>query len=479
MKLKELLYGYDVKSEFDDVEISGICYDSRKIKKGDVFVCITGFAADGHIYANAAVSGGASAIIAERDLGLSVPTAVVDNSRHALSFIADRFYDHPSGKFKLIGVTGTNGKTTTTFLVKKILEDAGLKVGLIGTNKNMIGDVDIPTERTTPESLELTQLFAQMAEEAVDCVVMEVSSHSLCLSRVDFCEFDVGAFTNLTQDHLDFHETMENYLAAKKKLFDMCKTGIINADDEGGRQILADCSCVSVSYGIDSATDIKASNIEFGADGVDFDCDSLGAVSHMHINTPGRFSVYNALAAVGICTALGVSADVIKKGLGDLNGVCGRAEIVPVNRDYTVMIDYAHTPDGIENILSSIRGFAKGRIVILFGCGGDRDKTKRPKMGKIAGKLADFCIVTSDNPRTENPTEIINEIIPGVEEAGGKYTVIENRKEAIRYALKNAQKDDVILLAGKGHETYQILAEGKIHFDEREVVREILEDEQL
>ena len=479
MRLKQLLKDYNVKNEFDDAEISGIAYDSRKVKPGDVFVCISGFETDGHKYAGKAVEKGAAAVIAEHAVDAGVPTAVVENTRHALSYAADVFYGHPSGKFRLVGVTGTNGKTTTTFLVKSILEKAGHKVGLIGTNKNMIGERELPSERTTPESLELTELFAEMAKEGADFVVMEVSSHSLSLSRVEFCEFDVGAFTNLTQDHLDFHKTMENYLAAKKKLFDMCKTGVINADDEGGRKILADCSCVSVSYGIDSAADILAGNIDYGAHGVDFDCDALGAAMRIHINTPGRFSVYNALAAVGICTALGISAEDISEGLRSIPGVCGRAEVVPTGRDYTVMIDYAHTPDGIENILKSIRGFAKGRIVILFGCGGDRDRTKRPKMGRIAGELADFCVVTSDNPRTEDPGEIIKEIIPGVEETGCPYTVIENRKEAIRYALDNAETGDVILLAGKGHETYQILKSGKIHFDEREIVHEILGEEQV
>lgn len=479
MRLKQLLKDYNVKNEFDDAEITGIAYDSRKVKPGDVFVCISGFETDGHKYAGKAVEKGAAAVIAEHAVDAGVPTAVVENTRHALSYAADVFYGHPSGKFRLVGVTGTNGKTTTTFLVKSILEKAGHKVGLIGTNKNMIGERELPSERTTPESLELTELFAEMAKEGADFVVMEVSSHSLSLSRVEFCEFDVGAFTNLTQDHLDFHKTMENYLAAKKKLFDMCKTGVINADDEGGRKILADCSCVSVSYGIDSAADILAGNIDYGAHGVDFDCDALGAAMRIHINTPGRFSVYNALAAVGICTALGISAEDISEGLRSVPGVCGRAEVVPTGRDYTVMIDYAHTPDGIENILKSIRGFAKGRIVILFGCGGDRDRTKRPKMGRIAGELADFCVVTSDNPRTEDPGEIIKEIIPGVEETGCPYTVIENRKEAIRYALDNAETGDVILLAGKGHETYQILKSGKIHFDEREIVHEILGEEQV
>lgn len=475
MKLSELFKGFKTGISFEDVEISGICYDSRKVNPGDVFVCISGFKEDGHKYAEGAVAAGAVAVVAERDLSLPVPVVTVDDCRDALAYASDMFYDHPSKKFRLIGVTGTNGKTTTTFLVKYILEEAGFKVGLIGTNKNMIGDREIPAERTTPESLELNALFAEMASEGVDYTIMEVSSHSLSLSRVAYCEFDVGAYTNLTQDHLDFHETMENYLEAKAKLFDMCKTGIINIDDDGGRRIIEGCSCVPVSYGMDGASDIQASNAEFLANGVDFDCDMLGRKKRFHINTPGKFSVYNALCAAGICTALEIPAEIISRGLSGASGVCGRAEVVPVDGDYTVMIDYAHTPDGVENILKSIKGFAKGRVVALFGCGGDRDRTKRPKMGEIAGQLADFCIVTSDNPRTEDPSFIISEIIPGVEKSGCEYVVIENRRDAIRYALENARTDDVILLAGKGHETYQILKEGKIHFDEREIIREILE----
>ena len=474
MKLSTLLSGYKVNNQFDDVEIGGINYDSRKVKNGDVFVCVTGFLQDGHKYAESAVEAGAVAVICERELELSVPCVLVDNTREALAFMSDVFYDHPTRKLKLIGVTGTNGKTTTTFLVKNILEAAGYKVGLIGTNKNMIGDREIPTERTTPESLELNALFAEMAGEGMDYAVMEVSSHSLDLSRVAYCDFDIGAFTNLTQDHLDFHETMENYLSAKAKLFDLCRTGIINNDDVSGRKIAASCSAVTVLYGMDSACDIYGFNADFGSNGVVFDCDMLGRKKKIRINTPGKFSVYNALCAIGICTACGITAEVIADGLLKVEGVCGRAEVVPTKQDYTVMIDYAHTPDGIENILRSIRGFAKGRVVILFGCGGDRDRTKRPKMGKIAGELADFCIVTSDNTRTEDPDFIISEIVPGVVETGCEYVVVPNRKDAIKYALDNARKDDVILLAGKGHETYQILNTGTIHFDEREIVREIL-----
>ncbi len=477
MRLSRLLSDIVTKNTYEDTEVCGICYDSRKVKPGDVFVCITGFQTDGHSYAKSAVSNGASAVIAERELELDVPVVIVENSRKALACVADVFYDYPSKKLKLIGVTGTNGKTTTTFLTKYILEEAGYKVGLIGTNKNMIGDMEIPSERTTPESLELTELFAQMAEEKVDFAVMEVSSHSLSLDRVYSCDFAVGAFTNLTRDHLDFHGTMEEYFEAKAKLFEMCRIGVVNIDDESGRRLASSNSCEMLTYGMESGSDVLASGTEFSDNGVDFTCDILGRAKRFHINTPGKFSVYNALCAAAICTACGVSPEIIANGLSRASGVCGRAEIVPTNGNYTVMIDYAHTPDGVENILKSVRGFARGRVVILFGCGGDRDRTKRPLMGKIAGELADFCIVTSDNPRTEEPSSIIEEIIPGVIEAGGEYIVIENRKEAIRYALLNARDNDVIVLAGKGHETYQILKDGKIDFDEREVIREILGEE--
>jgi len=455
-----------------NIEINGISYNSKTTKAGDVFVAISGLKVDGHSYALKAEQNGAVCVVCEREIdGLTIPTIIVDDTRIALANMAHKFYDEPTKAFKLIGITGTNGKTTVTYLVKEILEKAGEKVGLIGTNQNMIGSKIIETERTTPESLELAQLFRQMADGGCKYVVMEVSSHSLELKRVEGCEFEIGAFTNLTQDHLDFHKTMENYLIAKSKLFNMCKYGIINIDDEGGKIIATGTNCEITTYGMNDA-DISASNIVAQATSVEFTC--LG--QKIKLGIPGRFSVYNALAAIGICSKLDVSLSVMASALKKADGVKGRVEVVPTGRDFTILIDYAHTPDGLKNVLQSVRAFADGRVVVLFGCGGDRDTGKRPQMGKIAGELADFCIVTSDNPRTEEPAAIIRDILAGMKEATAEYIVLENRRSAIEYAIKHAKPNDVIVLAGKGHETYQILANKTIHFDEREVVAEILSD---
>lgn len=465
MKLKGIL-----KNCSTDVEISGISYNSLNTKKGDAFVAIRGFKTDGHKYIDSAIENGAVCVICEKKPeNTSVPCIVVDNSRIALAEMSDNYYGNPTKKLKLIGVTGTNGKTTVTYLVKAVLEANGEKVGLIGTNKNMIGNEDYHTERTTPESLELMELLAEMVAKGCTYAIMEVSSHSLDLHRVHSCDYYVGAFTNLTQDHLDFHGDMENYFIAKKKLFDMCRYGVVNADDDYGARIIGNCSCNILSYGINSG-DIKATDIEYGVSGVGFKCDN----NDYKVGIPGEFSVYNALTAIGICKSCGISDDIISDALSKVGTVKGRAEVVDCDEDFTLIIDYAHTPDGLENILKSVRGFAKGRVVVLFGCGGDRDKTKRPKMGKIAGQMADFCIVTSDNPRTEEPSEIIRDILEGMNDAVAEYVVIENRRNAIEYAIKYAKKDDVIVLAGKGHEDYQILKDRTIHFDEREIVRDIL-----
>ena len=465
MKLKDILLSANV-----DIEVSGISYNSKVTKPGDVFVAVTGFQTDGHKYIKSAVENGAVCVVCERETdGLDVPCVVVENSRSALAEMSCTFYGNPTEKLNLIGVTGTNGKTTVTYLVKTILETNGEKVGLMGTNKNMIGDKDYHTERTTPESLEMQKFFADMVKEGCTYAVMEVSSHSLDLHRVAGCNYKVGAFTNLTQDHLDFHGDMENYYLAKSKLFDMCKTGVINADDSYGARLCNDVSCDKISYGINKG-DLVAKNIQYGNKGVRFDCGNM----KIELGIPGVFSVYNALTAIGICKACGISDDVIEKALNGAQGVKGRAEIVDCGRDFTLLIDYAHTPDGLENILGSVRKFAKGRLVVVFGCGGDRDKTKRPKMGRVAGRIADFCIVTSDNPRTEEPDAIIRDILDGMDDAMADYVVIENRRDAIEYAIRHARKDDVIVLAGKGHEDYQILKDKTIHFDEREVIRDII-----
>lgn len=479
MTLSELLKDVNIK-KIDgggSMKISGIACDSRKVKPGNVFVCITGYETDGHKYAKSAVENGAVAVVAEHDLPtVDVPCVIVDNTRKAMSEMAATFYDYPYKKFKLIGITGTDGKTTTTYLIKSILEHLGKKVGLIGTNQNMIGDMIMETSRTTPDSLELMQLFDMIASHNVDYVVMEVSSHALALDRVTACTFDVGAFTNITQDHLDFHKTMEEYLAAKSILFNICNTGVVNKDDARSEYLIENARCRNmITYGINQDCDLKASNIILNEDGVKFDINYGGMEEHVDLPIPGEFSVYNALTAIGCCMAENIPLDLAVDGLHSAKGVKGRIEIVRTpGTNYTVIIDYAHTPDGLLNVINAIRGFAKGRIVTLFGCGGDRDASKRPIMGKIAGELSDFCIVTSDNPRTEDPEKIIKQVVEGVKQTDCDYEVITNRFSAIEYALDHAKKNDIILLAGKGHETYQVLGKDTIKFDEREIVQKLL-----
>ena len=479
MTLSELLKDVNIK-KIDgggSMKISGIACDSRKVKPGNVFVCITGYETDGHKYAKSAVENGAVAVVAEHDLPtVDVPCVIVDNTRKAMSEMAATFYDYPYKKFKLIGITGTNGKTTTTYLIKSILGHLGKKVGLIGTNQNMIGDMIMETSRTTPDSLELMQLFDMIASHNVDYVVMEVSSHALALDRVTACTFDVGAFTNITQDHLDFHKTMEEYLAAKSILFNICNTGVVNKDDARSEYLIENARCRNmITYGINQDCDLKASNIILNEDGVKFDINYGGMEEHVDLPIPGEFSVYNALTAIGCCMAENIPLDLAVDGLHSAKGVKGRIEIVRTpGTNYTVIIDYAHTPDGLLNVINAIRGFAKGRIVTLFGCGGDRDASKRPIMGKIAGELSDFCIVTSDNPRTEDPEKIIKQVVEGVKQTDCDYEVITNRFSAIEYALDHAKKNDIILLAGKGHETYQVLGKDTIKFDEREIVQKLL-----
>ncbi len=459
-----------------DIKISGIAFNSLDVKPGDVFVCIHGFKTDGHQYAQDALERGAVAVVAEKTVEDTAATVVlVEDTRLALAHMAAVFYDHPYKKFRLIGVTGTNGKTTTTYLLKSILENKGKKVGLIGTNQNMIGNEVIPSHHTTPDSLELMKLFRHMADEGAEYVVMEVSSHSLALDRVAACSFDVGAFTNVTQDHLDFHKTMEEYIAAKSQLFGMCRIAVLNGDDSACVQMENACKCDVVKYSAEKNDGIYAENIEYNADGVIFDLRHNEEKVKIELSIPGKFSVYNALTAASCSLAAGFSMQDVAEGLKSANGVKGRIEVVKTNTDYTVIIDYAHTPDGLMNILNAIRDFAKGRVITLFGCGGDRDRTKRPLMGRIAGELSDFCVVTSDNPRSEEPMNIINDILGGIDDTSCEYKVIENRFEAIEYALDNAKADDIILLAGKGHETYQILKDRTIVFDEREIVSKLID----
>lgn len=474
MKASEL---FEDSRGLENVQISGIFSDSRKIIPGGVFVCLKGEKSDGHNYAKEAEKKGASVIVASKKISAGVPVVYVDDTDETLAKLSEKFFGFPSKRLKLVGVTGTNGKTTVTYLVKSILEAAGKKVGIIGTNKCFIGERELDFSScmpTTPSALELAQIFKEMADSGCEYVVMEVSSHALALKRVFGLCFEVGVFTNLTRDHLDFHKTMEEYLAAKAKLFDISKKGVVNSDSAAGLKIISMCRCPVISVGIHDA-DILASAISLGEDFVEFTVSESGEKHNLHLNIPGKFSVYNALCAAGAARALGISYESITAGLASAGNVKGRVELVPTDTPYRVFIDYAHSPDGLSNILHTARGFTRGRVIVLFGCGGDRDRTKRAVMGEIAGKLADFSIITSDNPRTENPIDIIEEIKCGIDRTNGEYIIIVNRREAIEYALKTAGERDTVLLCGKGQETYQIIGDKKLHFDEREVIREILD----
>lgn len=481
MKLRDLLK--DIPFTYTavdlDIDIREVRYDSRAVQPGDLFVAVRGFATDGHAYIGMALKKGAVAVVCEQ-AGKGIPAVIVPDARAALADIAGNRFDHPSRKLTMVGVTGTNGKTTTTTLIKHILEAEGHKVGLIGTNQNMIGDEVIPTERTTPESYELQALFARMAEAGCTHCVMEVSSHSLVLDRVRGVRFAVGAFTNLTQDHLDFHKTMEAYREAKAKLFTISDKGVVNLDDPVADKMLADATCPCLTFSADKdAADLSAKNIELGASGVSFVAATRHAIARVSLGIPGHFSVENALAALGVCVVLGVPLEHAARALGTAHGVKGRAEVVPTDTDYTVLIDYAHAPDGVSNILRTVRGFAKGRVIALFGCGGDRDRTKRPIMGHLAAELSDYCIVTSDNPRTEQPEAIIEDIVAGMKDAKVPVDVICDRRAAIYHALDIAQKADVIVLMGKGHETYQEIDHVKHHMDEREIVADYFKEKNV
>lgn len=471
MLLKNLIP--NINSEYGDAEISGITSDSRLVRAGYAFVCISGVTGDGHNYAVTAERDGAAVVIAEHKTG-ALNEIVVPDTRELYANMCAKWFGDPAKDLKLIGVTGTNGKTSVTYMLKSILEKAGHKVGLIGTIQNMIGDEILPAKNTTPGVYELNQLFLLMKEKGCDYVVMEVSSHALDQKRVCGLCFEAAVFTNLTQDHLDYHKTMENYLAAKKKLFKMCKTAVVNSDDEYASAITEglDCRVVSCSMG-DSAT-YSAKAVRYMPSSVEYELVSDTILKHIKFNTGGKFSVYNSMCAAVTAIELGVSVNDAADALSTIKGVKGRAESVPTNRDFTVIIDYAHTPDGLKNILLTFKECKKNRLIAVFGCGGDRDKTKRPIMGNIAVRYADYVIVTSDNPRSEEPMAIINDILAGTKGIRTPLKVIENRIDAIKYAVSIAQKNDIIVLAGKGHETYQILKDGTIHLDEREVVKDAL-----
>lgn len=488
--LNELLKDIQIVAHHGELEcqIKGIHYDSRKVESDYLFLCIKGFKSDGHDFIDQAIANGAIAVLVEEEVESppGVTIVQVNNTRRALPIISGNYYGHPANKFNLIGVTGTNGKTTTTFLLEAILKEWGQKVGLIGTIENRIGEQAFPVVHTTPESLDLQKMFDLMVTERVDYGVMEVSSHALDLGRVDRVEYDVAVFTNLTQDHLDYHPDMEHYLQAKSILFsglgetnhkNRQKYGVINGDDPYSDRLVANAKVPIITYGIKSSNDVVAQNVEVTAAGVSFTINYWDGQFTLLLKITGLFSVYNALAATTVALKEGVKPEEIKKALESLTGVAGRFESVNAGQDFSVVVDYAHTPDSLENILITAKEFVKGRIITVFGCGGDRDRGKRPLMGEKAALYSDICIITSDNPRTEEPEQIIKDIIPGIEKHMKieQYEVVENRREAIEKALRKANKNDMVIIAGKGHETYQIIKDKVYLFDDRQVAKEALE----
>ena len=470
------------------LQITGIQYDSRKVELGNLFVAIRGFESDGHKYIQQALKNGAIAIMVtdEEYCTMDYPWILVKDSRLALAQISNAFYEHPSEKLKLIGVTGTNGKTTTTNLICDIIEAHGEKTGLVGTIHNRIGDRILEGSRTTPEALELQQMFAQMVEEGIHYAVMEVSSHALDLHRVTCCDFDVAVFTNLTQDHLDYHKTMDNYCEAKTKLFKMLgakgekeglkKAAVINLDDPWASHFMVASNVPVITYSMEKDASWKAEDVQVGAEGVSYTVDGHPVKLHL----TGNFNVYNSLAALAVGEQLGFSLESVIDALEKVGGIAGRFQTVKGAKDFSVIVDYAHTPDGLQNVISTAQAFAKGRVITVFGCGGDRDRTKRPLMGEVSAELSDYCVVTSDNPRTEDPEQILKDILPGVEKhmKPETYHVEVDRRTAINYAVEMAQPGDVILLAGKGHENYQDVNGTKHHFDDYEEAQKAIEKKQ-
>ena len=487
MDLKKILLGLEnlkVKGNLD-IDIKGIENNSKEVKTGYMFIAIKGFETDGHNYINDAIDAGCTAVMIQEGCDLSkinvkndVTVIMAKDTREALAICSSNFYDNPSRKFKLIGVTGTKGKTTTTFMIKELLEKAGKKVGLIGTIATYINGKKIKeSDRTTPESLELQKTFFQMAKEKVEYVVMEVSSQSLKLHRVDGCNFDIAIFTNFSEDHISEkeHTDMKDYFQSKLKLFNMCKVGIVNADDLYAAKIpkLFPNSDIT-TYGIDNPCDLLAKDITITNSYVDFRVKITDRNERVKTGIPGRFSVYNSLAAICVAQKVGVSLETIKEALLEVR-VPGRSEVVDNKFEIPIMIDYAHSPESLESILQAVKSYTRGRVISVFGCGGDRDKGKRPIMGEISGRIADYTIITSDNPRTEEPEEIIKEIEKGIKKTKGNYQVVVDRTEAIEKAIKMATKKDIIVLAGKGHELYQEINGKKYPFDERSIIKKIID----
>lgn len=468
--------------------IKAVAYDSREVVEGTLFICLTGSKVDGHSYINQAYAAGAVAVLVEKPVKAPAGLTVIQvpSTRQAMQAVVPYFFDYPARKLRMIGVTGTNGKTTTTYLIRSILKQAGFRVGISGTIQTLIEDRILPVKNTTPDVVELQTVLAEMVHAGIDYVIMEVSSHALALNRVAGCEFDVGVFTNVTRDHLDFHLTFENYIDAKAELFRLLgrqdghkghKAAVINIDDDAGSAMLANTNCRAITYAINQAADIQAQSIDVQAAGARFHVASWLGDFALALKITGIFNVYNVLGAIGAALAEGVDIKLIRQSLESFSSVPGRFELVDEGQDFAVIVDYAHTPDGLENILRTARQFAKRRIIAVFGCGGDRDRTKRPVMGKIAAQMADVVIATSDNPRSEDPDFILTEIEAGIKPelaVNKKYEKIVDRRQAITRALTLAGRDDIVIIAGKGHETYQILKDQTISFDDRQIARQIL-----
>ncbi len=475
MNLADILEGLSAETALPgDLPVRKIRNRAQQVEAGDVYAAIRGTKTDGHELISMALERGAAAIVSDHDLGRA-EQIVVPDTRKAWALMSANFFGHPSARLKLVGVTGTNGKTSVTTMLKRILDDVGIKTGLIGTIQAEYGDQVVKTQTTTPDAFELQQLLAQMVREGCEVVVMEVSSHGLRQERLYGCRFDIGVFTNLSQDHLDYHKDMEDYYQAKRKLFDMCDLAVVNLRDGYGRRLLSEISIPKVTFSaIQPEADFSASEITCKREGVSFRLRHQEVLGKVAFAIPGFYSVENALAAMAAGAQPGVGMKTMITALGKISGIRGRSEVVYHSKNFTVICDYAHTPDGILNVLSTLRECAQHRLVVLFGCGGDRDHDKRPQMAKACEQYADFIIVTSDNPRSENPEKIISEILPGFSE-GAEFTVVPDRREAISYGISHAKPGDTLVLLGKGHETYQIIKEKTIPFDERKIVKEIME----
>lgn len=476
--IKDIPYLMETRGDMA-TQIAAVTNNSRdKVEQG-LFFCIPGARFDAHDFAPQAVANGCVALVVERFLEVDVPQVKVSNGRAAMARMAAAFYGHPAAGMKLIGITGTKGKTTTSYMTKAIFEQAGYKCGLIGTTGNMIGQKHLPGSLTTPDPIELQRDLRQMADENVQVVLMEVSAHAIDMHRLDGLTFEAACYTNFSQDHLDYFHTMEQYFLTKKSFFTsgMVRNAALNADEETSPRVREDLTIPHLTYGICVAADLFARDIEINEDGVVFELQLQGMhPMQVKLHMPGMFNIYNAMAAASCAMILGVSADDIRLGLESMTGVPGRIEMLPTGTPYRIILDYAHSPDSLQSILKTVREFTRGRLIAVFGCGGDRDKGKRPIMGEIGGNMADLCILTSDNPRNEDPMVILSAIEEGIKLTGKPYEVIENRREAIRRAMQIAQEGDIIVLAGKGHETYQDIRGEKHPFDEKVVVQQLLDE---